>query len=164
MGDQMGSVGIFALEIAGTRFACARDFGGGYRLQAGDFTFTMMPDAAGVLAAAGGRIQLRAKVAAKFGREMRAGAVFARNLLSTDGRTARVEIGIADSGDVFLEIDTVRLTLDGQQAQVLLAVLGQLDRDVTTVQRAASEAQGPDLTVAQGLRGWLYPWETDPSW
>jgi hypothetical protein len=161
----MGSIGIFALEIAGTRFACARDFGGGYRLQVGDHTVTMTPDAAGVLAAAGGRIQMRAKVAAKLGREMQAGAVFARNMLSIDGRTARVEIGIADSGDVFLEIDVVRLTLDGQQAQNLLAVLGQLDRDVTAIHRAASEAPGPgDFGVARGLRGFDFPWERDPTW
>jgi len=159
----MGSIGIFALEIAGTRFACARDFGGGYRLQAASFVFTMTPDAAGVLAAAGGRIQMRAKVAAKLGREMKAGAVFARNMLAVDGRSARLEIGIADSGDVYLEIDAVRLTLDGQQAQILLAVLGQLDRDVTAVHRA-SEPPGLDLGVAAGLRGWVWPWETDPSW
>jgi hypothetical protein len=159
----MGSIGIFALEIAGTRFACARDFGGAYRLQAAGFTVTMTADAAGVLAAAGGRIQMRAKVAAKFGREMRAGAVFARNMLAVDGRTARVEIGVADSGDVYLEIDAVRLTLDGQQAQILLAVLGQLDRDVAAVHRA-SEPPGLDLTVAQSMRGWLWDWERDPSW
>jgi hypothetical protein len=159
----MGSIGIFALEIAGTRFACARDFGGGYRLQAAGFVFTMTPDAAGVLAAAGGRIRLRAKVAAKLGREMKAGAVFARSMLAVDGRTARIEIGIADSGDVYLEIDAVRLALDGQQAQLLLAVLGQLDRDATTVRRA-SEPPGLDLTVAQSMRGWLWPWEVDRKW
>jgi hypothetical protein len=115
MGDQMGSIQIFALEIAGTRLVCAWLFSGGYRLQAGGFTFTMMPDAAGVLAAGGERIRLRAQVAARLGREMRAGSVFARNLLSTDGRTARVEIGVTDSGDVYLEIDAMRLTVDGQR-------------------------------------------------
>jgi hypothetical protein len=41
--------------------------------------------------------------------------------------------------------------------------LDRLAADVNAVRRT-TERPGLDLTVAQGLRGWLWPWETDPSW
>jgi hypothetical protein len=159
----MGSIQIFALEFSGTRFACSRDFAGSYRLQAGDYTVTMAPDGAGALAEGGASIRTKAKVAAHFGREMKAGATFRRDLLAVDGRTVRIELGVSDSGDgLYIEIGTARITLIDQQAQLLLAVLDQLGADVSALYRATA---GPeDTNVARGLRGFSYPWETDPTW
>jgi hypothetical protein len=159
----MGHIQIFNLGFSGTRFACSRSFAGGYSLRAGDHTLSLMPDVADALAQGGQFIRLRAQVAARSGREMKSCRTFARDLQAVDGRRMHLEIGISDAGDVYLEIDAARLTLDGQQASLLLAVLDQLGRDVTTINRA-TERPGPDFGVAQGLRGFAYPWEDDPEW
>jgi hypothetical protein len=151
------------LNFSGTLFACARSFDGAYRLQAGDFTVSMGPDGARALAEGGASIRTRAEVAKHFDRELKPGATFRRDLLAIDGRVAHIEIGVVDAGDgLYIEIGTGRMALTDQQATLLLAVLDQLGRDVSAVYRAPA---GPlDLTVVQGLRGWLWPWEVDPSW
>jgi len=159
----MSQIQIFALEFSGTRFACSRDFTGAYHLQAGGFALPMASDTARALAEGGGRIRLRAQVAAHFGRELKSGATFRRDLLAVDSRAVHVEIEVADAGNgIYIEIATARMTLTDQQAQLLLAVLDQLGADVTAVNRAAEVPQ--QLTVAQGLRGWLYDWDRDPTW
>jgi hypothetical protein len=160
----MGSISLFQLEFSGTRFACSRDFTGGYHLEAGDFVVSMTLDAAAALAQGGAHIRLRAQVAAKLRREMKSGATYRRDLLAIDGRTARIEIGVTDGGDgVFLEVGAGRMTLTDAQAQLLLAVLDQLGEDVSTLYRA-SERPVPNFGVARGLRGFSFPWETDPTW
>jgi hypothetical protein len=148
----MGSVQIFSLEFSGLKFACSRDFTGGYSLQAGDFVVPMTPDVAEALASAGAHIRLRAQVAAKLRREMKSGATFRRDLQVVDGRSVSISLGVTDGGDgLFLEVGTARMTLTDQQAQLLLAVLDQLGADVRTIYRAT--AGPPELSVAQGLRG-----------
>jgi hypothetical protein len=123
----MGTISIFNLDFSGTPFACSRDFTGAYRLQVGDFVVALTPDAADALAQGGARIRLKARIASRFAREMRAGAAYKRDLRAVDGRTVHVEIGVSDSGDsIFLEIGTTRMTLTDVQAQLLLAVLDQL--------------------------------------
>jgi hypothetical protein len=160
----MGTISIFQLDFSGTRFACSRSFAGGYIMRAGEFTVPMTPAVAEALAQGGRFIRWRAQAAARSGREMKAGATFRRGLLSVDGRTAHLELGVSDAGDsVYLEIGAARMTLTDQQAQTLLLLLDRLGQDVNAVHRA-SEPPGLDLTVAQGLRGWLWPWERDPSW
>ena len=159
----MGSVGIFSFDFTGTKFACSRSFVGGYNLRAGDHTLSLMPAVADALAQGGQFIRLRAQIAYRSGRQMRSCRTFARDLLAVDGRRMHLEIGISDAGDVYLEIDAARMTLTDQQASLLLAVLDQLGRDVTAVSRA-SEPPGPDLAVAQSMRGWLWDWEVDPKW
>jgi hypothetical protein len=164
----MGHIQIFALEFSGTRFACSRDFTGAYRLEAGDFVVTLTPDGAGALAEGGGRIRLRAQVASRFGREMKAGPTYPRDSLSIDGRTVHVEFGVVDSGDaVFLEIGTARMTLTDQQAQLLLAELDQLGRDVSAVYRATAVPEDMNFGIAPGLRGpglELPDWVDDEKW
>jgi hypothetical protein len=110
----MGTISIFALEFSGTRFACSRDFSGIYHLKAGDYTLSMVPDVAVVLADGGARIRLRAQVAAHYGWELKAGATFRRDMLAAvDGRTVHIEIGVADAGDgVYVEIGTARMMTD----------------------------------------------------
>jgi hypothetical protein len=160
----MGSIQIFALEFSGTRFACSRDFAGSYRLQAGDFVVTMTPDGASALAEGGASIRTKAKVAAHFRREMKAGATYRRDLLAVDGRVVHIELGVSDAGDsIFLEVGTGRMTLTDGQAQILLFSLDRLGGDVNALYRASSG--GPqELTIVQGLRGWLYDWETGAKW
>jgi hypothetical protein len=160
----MGSISIFALEFSGTRFACSRDFTGGYALRAGEHVLPMTPDVAAALAAGGARIRTKANVASHFRREMKAGATYRRDLLAVDGRPVHLELGVSDAGDsVYLEIGAARMALTDQQAQLLLFVLDALGADVNALHRA-SETPVPNFGVAQGLRGFRYPWEEDPSW
>jgi hypothetical protein len=147
------TISIFSLDFSGTRFACARDFTGGYTLQAGDFVVPMTPDAATALAAGGARIRTKAYVALHFRREMKAGPTFRRDLLAIDGRTVHVEIGVTDGGDgLFLGVGAGRMTLTDAQAQLLLAVLDQLGEDVSTLYRASAGQPVPNFGVAQGMR------------
>jgi hypothetical protein len=158
----MGTISIFSLEFSGVKFACARDFTGGYRLQAGDYVVSMTPDGARALADGGATIRTKAEVAKYFDRGLKPGATYRRDLGAIDGRIAHIEIGVVDSGDgLYIEIGTGRMALTDQQGTLLLAVLDMLGRDVSSIYRATA---GPDLTIAQGLRGFSYPWETDPSW
>jgi hypothetical protein len=160
----MGSVSIFQLDFSGTKFAAARDFTGGYTLRAGEFTVPMTPTVADALAQGGRFIRWRAQAAARSGRELKAGATFRRDMLSVDGRTAHLELGVSDAGDsVYLEIGAARMALTDVQAQTLLLLLDRLAEDVASVGRA-SEPPGLDLGVAAGLRGFAYDWERDPSW
>jgi hypothetical protein len=123
----------------------------------------MTPDAAAALAEGGARIRTKAEVASYFSREMKPGATFRRDLLAIDGRTVHVELGVTDGGDgLYIEVGAGRMTLTDQQAATLLAVLDTLGRDVSTLHRASAGPQ--ELTVAQGLRGWIWPWEVDPTW
>jgi hypothetical protein len=161
----MGTISIFNLNFSGTMFACSRTFDGAYRLQAGDFTISLTPDGAGALAQGGARIRLRAQTASHFGREMRAGATFRRDLLAVDGRVAHVEFGIADTGDVYIEIGNARLTFTDVQAQLLLAVLDQLGRDVSSLYRATAAPDDMQWGIAPGLRGPDLPrWADDEKW
>jgi hypothetical protein len=165
----MGTISIFSLDFSGTRFACRRNFTGGYTLQAGDNILPMEPNVAEALAGGGARIRLRAQVAAHYGREMKAGATFRRDMLAVDGRVAHIEIGVSDVGDsVFLEIGTARMTLADQQAQLLLAVLDQLGRDVSALYRATA---GPEDNMAWGIAPGLHgpglglpDWADDTKW
>jgi hypothetical protein len=148
----MGAISIFSLNFSGTKFAVSRDLVSGYRLEAGDFVVSMTPNAAAALAEGGARIRTKANVASHFRREMKPGRTFARDMLAVDGRVARIEIGVTDGGDgVYLEVGTARMTLTDAQAQLLLAVIDALGRDVAAIYRAA--AGPPELSVAQGLRG-----------
>jgi hypothetical protein len=159
----MGTISIFGLEFSGVKFACARSFDGAYRLQAGDYVVSMTPDAAHALAEGGARIRTKAQVAKYFDRALKPGATFRRDLLAVDGRVAHIEIGVTDAGDgLYIEVGAGRITLTDAQAATLLAVLGTLERDVAAIYRASAGPQ--DLTVAQGLRGFLFPWEVDPTW
>jgi hypothetical protein len=147
----MGSIQIFSLDFSGTKFAVSRNFTGGYTLQAGDYTVSLSPENALALAQGGATIRTKAKVAAYFRREMKAGVTYRRDLLAIDGRVARIGIGVSDAGDsIFLEVVAARMVLTDQQAQVLLFSLDRLGDDVNAISRAA---EGPELTVAQGLRG-----------
>jgi hypothetical protein len=160
----MGTISIFSLDFSGIKFTAAREFTGGYTLRAGEHVLPMTPAVADALAQGGRSIRWRAQAAARSGREMKPGATFRRDLQAVDGNRVHVEIGVADSGDgIFLEIGTTRLALADGQAQMLLFVLDQLGRDVTSVSRA-SETLVPDFGVAAGLRGFRYPWEGDPTW
>jgi hypothetical protein len=165
-GDHMGSIQIFSLEFSGTRLAVSRDFTGGYRLQAGDYTILMTPPTAQALAEGGRRIRTKAQVASHFGREMKPGATFRRDLLAVDGRTVHVEIGIADTidGGVYLEICSTRMALTDQQAQTLLAVLENFADDVNVV--LAGGAQRFYHNLAPGLAGpgWIPDWADDKKW
>jgi hypothetical protein len=160
----MGSISIFSLDFSGTKFACSRDFSGGYRLQAGEFVIAMTPQVAHALADGGRNIRLRAQVAVRLGREMRVGAVFRRDLTSVDGRAVHVEIGVADTidGGVYLEIGATRMASTDQQSQVLLAVLDQLAADVSSISSASE--QTAQMNMVPALRGWRWPWEVDPTW
>jgi hypothetical protein len=149
----MGTVSIFALEFSGVKFACSRDFTGGYTLLASDYTVSMTPARAGTLAGGGARIRALAEVAKFYGRGLKPGATFRRDLQAVDGRSVSISLGVTDGGDgLFLEIGSSRMTLTDQQAQLLLATLDQLGRDVSTLYRA-SERPVPNFGVAPGLRG-----------
>ena len=162
----MGHIQIFALEFSGLKLACNRSFDGVYRLQAGDYTFTMAPQAAAALADGGRSIRLRAQVAVRTGREMKVGRTFARDMLAVDGRMVHIEIGIADTidGGVYLEIGSTRMALTNQQSQTLLAVLENFADDVNVV--LAGGAQQFYHNLAPGLAGpGLIPnWADDSKW
>jgi hypothetical protein len=164
----MGTISIFDLEVSGLRFACARDFPGVYHLRAGDFVVTMTPETASALAFGGGRIRTRAQVASQLGREMNAGTVYRRDLLAIDGRVAHIEFGVTDGGaGLFLEVGTTRLALTDQQAELFLAVLDQLGRDVSAVYRATAVPEDMGFGIAPGLRGpglELPDWADDTKW
>jgi hypothetical protein len=161
----MGSIQIFSLDFSGTKFAVSRSFVGGYTLEAGDHVLSLTPAVADALAQGGARIRLKAQIAARSGREMKAGATFRRDLLAVDGRTVRIELGVSDAGDsVYLEIAAARMTLIDEQAQILLFSLDMLGRDVSAVYRATAVPDDMRMGVAPGLRGWLWPWEVDPRW
>jgi hypothetical protein len=166
----MGSVSIFSLEFSGTVFACSRDFTGGYRLQVGDYVVMMMPGEAATLARGGAHIRIRAQIASRFDREMKAGATYRRDVLAVDGRAARLEIGVSDGGDVVFGSGGSRMTLTDTQAQLLLAVLDTLAADVSTIYRATAPAHD-DMRwgIAAGLRGpdpdlALPHWADDEKW
>jgi hypothetical protein len=158
----MGSIQIFALEYSGTKLACSRSFDGAYHLRAGDYTVPMTPQTAHALAEGGRRIRTKAQVASHFGREMKAGVVFRRDMLAVDGRTVHLEFGISDMGDVFLEIAGARMTLTGEQAQLLLAVLDQLGADVSSISSASE--QPIDINLTPGLRNLPPRWTDDGKW
>jgi Phage terminase large subunit (GpA) len=159
----MGTISIFALEFSGMKFSCARNFTGGYTLQAGDFVVSMTPTSAGTLAGGGARIRALAETASFFNRGLRPGATYRGDLRAVDGRVAHVEFGVTDGGDIYIELGAGRMALTDQQASLLLAVLDQLAADVTTLYRAS--AGPPDLTVAQGLRGFpIYIPGGDNEW
>jgi hypothetical protein len=134
----MGTISIFSLEFSGTPFAVSRNFSGGYTLRAGDYTVTLTPDGASAFAQGGARIRLRAKVAAHYGRELKPGATFRRDLQAVDGRVAHVEFGVTDAGDVYLEVGSGRMALAGEQSQHLLFALDRLAADTTSVYRATA--------------------------
>jgi hypothetical protein len=163
----MGTISLFNLEFSGLKFACARDFIGAYHFKIGDHAVSLAPDAARFLAAGGEQIRIRAKVAWQLHRDMRPGAAFRRTLQAVDGSTVHLEFGIVDESDgLYIEIGTTRMALTDAQGELLLAVLGQLDQDISTLYRARATA-GPDEMrwgIAPGLRGWRWPWEQDPSW
>jgi len=150
----MGTISIFQLDFSGTRFACSRSFVGGYTLLAGDHTMSLTPAVADALAQGGRFIRWRAQAAARSGREMKAGATFRRDLLSVDGRTVHVELGVSDAGDsVYLEIGAARMALTDVQAQTLLLLLDRLAADIASIQQAGGAAQPePNFGVAQGMR------------
>jgi hypothetical protein len=159
----MGSISIFDLQFSGVKFAVSRDLVSGYCLKAGDFVVSMTPDVAAALAEGGARVRLKAQIAAHFRREMKSGATFRRDMLAVDGRTVTLSLGVSDAGDsVYLEVGAGRMTLTDVQSQLLLAVLGTLERDVSALHRASAGPQ--ELTIVQELRGWLYDWERNPSW
>jgi hypothetical protein len=154
----MGSIQIFALEFSGTRLAVSRDFTGGYRLQAGDYTISMTPPTA----RARGWWQAqrtKAQVASHYGREMKPGATFRRDMLAVDGRAVHLEFGVSDMGDVFLEIAGARMTLITEQAQLLLAVLDQLGADTASI--ASATEQPVQLNLTPGLRNLPPLWTRD---
>jgi hypothetical protein len=158
----MGSISIFNLQFSSVKFACSRDLVSGFRLQAGEYVMSLTLAVAEALAQGGARVRLKAQIAAHYGRELKPGATFRRDMLAVDGRTVHIELGVSDAGDsVYLEVGAGRMTLADQQASLLLAVLDRLGADVNALHRA-SETSGPDFGVAQGMRAamdWrLPPW------
>jgi hypothetical protein len=154
----MGTISVFDLNFSGLRFAISRDFTGVYHLKAGDYTVTMTPDGARALADGGATIRTKAEVAKYFDRGLKPGATYRRDLGAIDGRIAHIEIGVVDSGDgLYIEIGTGRMALTDQQGTLLLAVLDQLGRDVTTIYRATAVPDDMRMGVAPGLRGWRCP-------
>jgi hypothetical protein len=156
----MGHIQVFGIEFSGMNFAVSRDFTGGYTLRAGDYSLPITPQTAKALADGGRNIRLRAQVAEHFDREMKPGATFRRSMLSVDGRTVSIELGVADGGDgVYVEIGTARMSLTIEQAQLLLAVLDQLAADVSSI--ASATEQPVQLNLTPGLRNMPPRWMRD---
>jgi hypothetical protein len=154
----MGSVSIFNLNFSGTVFACSRDFAGAYRLQIGDYVVTMTPGEAAALARGGTFIQIKMGIARRFDRDLRPGVAYRRDLLAVNGRVARLEIGVSDSGYIYLGGGSERMALTDGQADMLLAVLNTLAADAGALYRAmAPTHDGMQWGVAAGLR------EADPD-
>jgi hypothetical protein len=150
----MGSIQIFSLEFSGLKFACARDFTGVYHFTVGDHAVSLVPDAARFLATGGENIRIRARVASQLHRDMKPGAAFRRTLQAVGGPTVHLEFGVVDASDgLYIEIGATRVALTDAQGQLLLAVLGQLGDDVSSVYRATAVPDDMRWGVAPGLRG-----------
>jgi hypothetical protein len=155
----MAIVQLFSVQFGSLNLCCARDMAQGlYILSSQDSRCGISPDDASRLAGVRSLLQWRGRVAIAKNRPMKVGPVFKRAwpLLT-------VEIGINSSGDaVYVQVNDLRADLDEGQMAILMAVLDQLAADLAVVSQAT--AGPPDLTIVQGLRGWLLPWEVDPSW
>jgi hypothetical protein len=147
----MATVQIFSVRFGSLDLSCTRDMAQGlYILSSRDCRCAISPDDASRLAGALALLQWRGHVAVAKSRPMKAGPVFKRAWPSFT-----VELGINSFGDaVYLQVGDLRADLDEGQLAILLAVLGQLDADVTTVRRSRTAAPDDDMRygVARGLR------------
>jgi hypothetical protein len=156
----MTTLRIFSVQFGSLDFCCTRDMAQGvYILSSRDCRCAISPDEASRLAGACVFLQSRAQAAVIMKRAMKAGAVFRRAWPSLT-----VEIGINSTGDaVYVQVGDLRAELDEVQTALLVAVLDQLAADVVAIHRAS--AGPPDLTVAQGLRGFpIYIPGGDGEW
>ena len=144
----MGSVSVFELRLPLLPLACVRDFDRGYVLEVGELRMLMSTDVASMLAFAAIRIRHRAQVADAQDKEMKAGAVFRRQLSATDGRAVLIEIGITDVGgdSIYIAANDSRIRLDDMQSQYLLFALAKLGDDVAAVRGQSSQPQQLNLT------------------
>jgi hypothetical protein len=103
--------------------------------------------------------QSRAQAAVIMKRGMKAGAVFKRTWPSLT-----IEIGINSSGDaVYVQVGDLRADLDEGQTAILVAVLAQLDADVSAVHRVSERPM--DINMVPRLRGFpIYIPGGDNEW
>jgi hypothetical protein len=140
----MGSVQIFTVALGPLTLACSRDFAGAYVLETGASRCAVSLDTASALASAGQCIRDRARIAVVTDKELKPGAVF-----QMDSNGLRVELGITDAGDgVYIEANSIRVTLDDVQSQDLLHGLGRLRADVDAVWATSAQPVQFNLTRA----------------
>jgi hypothetical protein len=163
----MGKVQIFKIELrdqasgACLTLAAGRELGGLFFLDFVDFVLQLLPEQVEGLSRAVFLLSWRRQRATP-----KVGAVWRRNLGDGVNAGFRLELGLTDEGQVYLEAGSTKICCDEAQGDLLIAVLERFVADADALY-AATSPQPSQLNLVPGLRGpglELPDWADDSKW